>query len=145
MSFSVDVNLLVYASDTGSAHQEAARRFLDEKAGGREIFCLAWVTAMSYLRIVTHLGILSRPLSPVEALDNLRSLTALPHVRMIAESDRFLDAYLEATGGEPMRGKQVPDAHLAAILLLHGVRTLYTADADFRRFTFLDVCNPLAG
>lgn len=38
----------------------------------------------------------------------------------------------------------VPDAHLAAILLQHDVRKLYTNDSDFRRFTFLDVRNPLA-
>lgn len=145
MSFSVDVNLLVYASDTGSEHQEAARRFLEEKARGREIFCLAWVTAMSYLRIVTHPGILARPLAPADAFGNLRSLASMPNVRMLAEIEPFFDAYMEVTGGEPMRGRQVPDAHLAAILLLHGVKTLYTADADFRRFTFLDVQNPLIG
>ena len=145
MSFSVDVNLLVYASDTGSEHQEAARRFLEEKARGREIFCLAWVTAMSYLRIVTHPGILARPLAPADAFGNLRSLASMPNVRMLAEIEPFFDAYMEVTGGEPMRGRQVPDAHHAAILLLHGVKTLYTADADFRRFTFLDVQNPLIG
>ena len=30
------------------------------------------------------------------------------------------------------------------ILRQHGVRRLYTADADFRKFDFLEVVNPLA-
>ena len=41
-----------------------------------------------------------------------------------------------------MRGNLVPDAHLAALLRQHGIRTLYTNDSDFRRFSFLDVRNP---
>ena len=145
MSFAFDVNLLIYASDLGSPHHSAARKLLDEKANGRELFCLAWTTAMSYLRIVTHPGVLSSPLSPVEALANLRALHELSHVRFLAEKDGFLDVYAEASGGEPIRGKLVPDVHLAAILLQHDVRTLYTNDSDFRRFAFLDVRNPLAG
>jgi predicted nucleic acid-binding protein len=44
----------------------------------------------------------------------------------------------------PARGNQVPDAHLAAILKQHGIRTLYTHDRDFRRFDFLRVIDPLA-
>lgn len=143
MSFALDANVLIYASDLGSPHHVAARAFLDAKASGRELLCLAWTTAMSYLRIVTHPGILASPLTPAEALGNLRSLHDLPHVRLLAEKDGFLDAYTEATGGEPLRGKLVPDAHLAAILLQHDVRTLYTSDSDFRRFSFLDVRNPL--
>jgi predicted nucleic acid-binding protein len=41
-----------------------------------------------------------------------------------------------------VRGNGVPDAHLAALLRQHGVRMLYTADADCRRFAFLEVRNP---
>jgi len=145
VSFALDVNLLIYASDLGSPHHAASRALLDEKANGRELFCLAWTTAMSYLRIVTHPGVLASPLSPAKALGNLRSLHDLPHVRFLTEKDGFLDAYAEASGGEPVRGKLVPDVHLAAILLQHDVRTLYTNDSDFRRFPFLDVRNPLAG
>ena len=40
----------------------------------------------------------------------------------------------------PTRGNLVPDAHLASI---HGIKTLYTHDRDFRKFSFLDVRDPL--
>jgi predicted nucleic acid-binding protein len=43
-----------------------------------------------------------------------------------------------------VRGNLVPDAHLAALLRQHGVRRLYTNDADFRKFAFLDVRNPFS-
>jgi predicted nucleic acid-binding protein len=44
----------------------------------------------------------------------------------------------------PARGNQVPDTHLAALLRQRGVGTLYTSDADFRRFDFLRIVNPFA-
>lgn len=145
MSFSVDVNVLVYASDKGSPYHATALTLLEERAAGSEIFCIAWTTAMSYLRIVTHPGILASPLHPAEALANLGALADLSHVQMLSEKERFLAIYAEVTGGAPLRGRLVPDAHLAAILLQHDVRKLYTNDSDFRRFTFLDIRNPFAG
>ena len=53
-----------------------------------------------------------------------------------------LEEYRAVSGEFAARGNLVPDAHLAALLRQHGVSTLYTADADFRRFDFLDVRNP---
>ncbi len=99
---------------------------------------------MSYLRIATHPRIFSAPLSPEEALGNISALIALPHVRAVSELDGFMDAYRHVAEGTPVRGNLVPDAHVAAILLQHGVRTLYTSDRDFRKFPSLDVRDPFA-
>jgi predicted nucleic acid-binding protein len=38
----------------------------------------------------------------------------------------------------------VPDAHVATILRQHRVKTLYTNDADVRRFPLLEVRDPFA-
>ena len=144
MSFSCDVNVLLYASDASSPVHRAAQEFLKEAAAGRDLLCLAWPTVMSYLRIATHPGIFRAPLSPSEALRNVESLTALPHVRLLSEGEGFLEVYREVAGHFPVRGNLVPDAHLAALLRQHGVRTLYTRDADFRKFSFLEVRDPFA-
>ena len=73
----------------------------------------------------------------------MESLTELPRGRMLTEADGFLPVLRDVGTGVTLRGNAVPDAHLVAVLRQHGVRTLYTADADFRRFGFLDVRNPL--
>ncbi len=65
-------------------------------------------------------------------------------MRLLAEEDGFLDVYREVTGGFPVLGNLVPDAHLAALLKQHGVRTLYTRDADFPKFRFLEVRDPFS-
>jgi toxin-antitoxin system PIN domain toxin len=144
VSFSCDVNVLLYASDTASPVHKPALTFLKQTAASGDLFCLGWPTIMSYLRIATHPGIFSAPLTPAEALRNVERLAARPNVRLVAEEAGFLDVYREVTGGFPVRGNLVPDAHLAALLRQHGVRVLYTRDADFRKFPFLQIHDPFA-
>ena len=144
MSYSVDVNLLLYASDRASPHHPAALRFLEGRRSHSELFCLAWPTLMSYLRMATHPSIFAEPLAPSEALGNVAALLGLRQVRTLSEQEGFLEVYREVTGSFPVRGNLVPDAHLAAILRQHGVRTLYTSDVDFRKFDFLEIRDPLA-
>ena len=64
MSYSLDVNVLLYASDRSSDRHDHARRFVEACAAGPELLCLAWPTLMSYLRIATHPRIFAAPLSP---------------------------------------------------------------------------------
>jgi predicted nucleic acid-binding protein len=42
MSYSVDVNVLLYASDKSSDRHDAARRFLQSCASTPELLCLTW-------------------------------------------------------------------------------------------------------
>lgn len=145
MSYSVDANLLLYASDQSSPHHARAARFLESRVDDADLFCLSWVTLMTYLRIATHPRIFAEPLSPDEALSNVTSLLGLPRARMLAEEEGFIEVYRQVIGDSKARGNAVPDAHLAALLRQHGVAVLYTADADFLRFGFLEIRNPLVG
>jgi toxin-antitoxin system PIN domain toxin len=144
VSFCCDVNVLLYASDSSSPVHGKALAFLKQASAGGDLFCLGWPTVMSYLRISTHTGIFKAPLAPAEALANIERLAAQPRVRLLAEETGFLEVYRTVSGDFPVRGTLVPDAHLAALLRQHGVGTLYTRDADFRKFPFLDVRDPFA-
>lgn len=148
MSYGIDVNVLLYASDAGSPLNAKALAFLESCAAKPEVCCLAWITLMGYLRMATHPAIFARPLTPREAARNVQAVLDLPHCRVIGEDDggegSFWRTYLEVTAEVPARGNLVPDAHLAAILRRNGVATLYTHDRDFRKFSFLDVRDPLA-
>lgn len=145
MSFAVDVNVLLYASDEASPFWRRATEFLTACATGSEVFCLAWTTVMGYLRLATHPAVFANPLAPAEAMGNVEALMRCPHVRLLAEEEGFWDVYRAVAGTLPVRGNLVPDAHLAALLRQHGVATLYTNDTDFRRFGFLDIRNPFEG
>jgi len=144
MSYSIDANLLIYASDTLSPDHRAACDFLVGRAADPDLLCLTWTTLMAYQRISTHPSIFSTPLDPSVAWKNIQSLIALPRTRIITEEAGFADDYLAATDDMIVRGNLVPDAHIATVLRQHGVRRIYTADTDFRKFDFLEVINPLA-
>jgi toxin-antitoxin system PIN domain toxin len=143
MSYAIDVNILLYASDKTCAQHERARSFIASCAERREVFCLAWITVFSYLRMATHPVIFSQPLAPREAEQNITSLIDLPHCRLIGEEDGFWSLYREVAAAVPARANLVPDAHLATILRQHGVKTLVTHDRDFRKFDFLTVVDPV--
>ena len=144
MSYAIDVDILLYASDAESPLHARASAFLRQCVSGREVFCVAWPSLMSYLRMATHPAIFSRPLAHEEAARNVEALLAVPHCRAIGEEEGFWDRYREVTREVPTRGNLVPDAHLAALLSQHGIVTLYTHDRDFRKFEFLEVRDPLA-
>ena len=87
MSFGIDVNILLHASDESSPLHDKAVEFLHQCVGGREVFCVAWVTVMSYMRMATHPAIFDRPLTHEEAASNVEALLATPSCRVIAESE----------------------------------------------------------
>lgn len=144
MSYAIDANIMLYASDEASPFHHRARGLLASLTTERELVYLAWTTVRAYLRSATHPAIFADPLSPEEAMANVERLLALPHVRVLSEDDGFWGVYRHTTRGCAVRGNLVPDAHLATVLRQHGVARLYTNDADFRKFPFLDVTNPLA-
>ena len=142
MSFAIDVNILLYASDRSSPLRGRAAAFLSGCAEGTGLVYVAWPTIFSYLRVATHAGVFTNPLTPDEALENISRLLALPQVRTLSEDEDFWTVYREVARMLPVRGNLVPDAHLAALLRQHGVTTIYTNDVDFRKFAFLTVINP---
>ena len=142
MSFSIDANVLLYASNQESAHWETATQILTECATKKEVFYLPWPAIMAYLRISTHPAIFSAPLTPGEAAGNVSSLLQIPHARVLSEGPRFWETYRQTAKTVVARGNLVPDAHIAALLLEHGVNSILTNDTDFLKFPFLKVINP---
>lgn len=142
MSVTVDANILVYASNEGDPAHERALELVAQLAKGPGLVHLFWPAIVAYLRIVTHPSILPRPLAGNEAVANVTALLSRPHVRAVGELDGFWDVFRE-TAGESVRGNEIPDGHIAALMRQHGVRTIYTRDRGFRRFEWIEVRNPL--
>jgi hypothetical protein len=142
VSFTLDANLLLYASDGSSPFHERARGLVRSIAEGPELVYLFWPVAMAYLRIATHPSIFDEPLTPADAAANLGSLIQRPHVRTPGESGRFWRVFQDVTSRGPIRGNDVPDAHLVGLMREHGVRTIWTNDRGFRRFDSIEVRDP---
>jgi toxin-antitoxin system PIN domain toxin len=142
MSFTIDANVLLYASDESSSVHAQARALVQRMADGPEIAYLFWPTVMAYLRIATHPGVFARPLTAVEAISNIEQLLTRPHVRTTGEQERFWDRYRAVCDDAAPSGNLVPDAHLVALMVENDVRTIWTRDRDYRRFTGIEVRDP---
>jgi hypothetical protein len=143
MSYSFDANLLLYASDESSEFHVRAKAFVIGRREDSDILCLTWPVLMAYQRIATHPSIFTKPMSAETAWGNVQQLLKLPRTRVIQETASFTLDYAEVAQSAGVYGNLVPDAHIATILRQHGVRKLYTADTDFKKFGFLEVVNPL--
>lgn len=142
MSFTFDANVLLYASDETSTYHAQARAFLEQVASSDDLVYLFWPTVMAYLRIATHPAIFERPLRPVDAVTNVERLLALTHVQTVGEHDRFWASYLRVAGEADARGNLVPDAHVVALMVENGIRTIWTHDRDYRRFPGIETRDP---
>jgi uncharacterized protein len=141
LSATLDTNVLVYASNEDDPSHEPAKQLLERLARGPDLLYLFWPTLLGYIRVVTHPGILPHPLGPAAALHNVSALLALPHVRSPGEAEGFWKVFL-VTAGRHVRGNEVPDAHLAALMRQHGVRVIYTRDRGFRRLDGIKAQDP---
>lgn len=138
-----DVNLLVYAFDEESPSHERARIWLESVLSGTESIGFAWNVLLGFLRISTSRRALPKPLTIEQTLDLVGLWLAQPNVAIIEPGPRHFELLSGLLLSVGTAGNLATDAHLAAIALEHGA-DVYSADADFGRFTRLRWHNPLA-
>ncbi len=138
----VDANLLVYAGNRAAPEHDAAVQWLDRQLSGTARVGLPWPSLLSFIRLVSNPAILRSPVSPAEAWRQVEdwlsadaAWTPLPTSRHAAILGGLLQPRL-------ITSRLVPDAHLAALAIEHGL-TLCTTDGDFSRFPGLKWQNPL--
>jgi toxin-antitoxin system PIN domain toxin len=141
----IDTNILVYARREESAHHVAARKLLTRLAEGDEPWALPWPCVYEFLRVVTHARVFDPPTRLEAALEDLESLLDSPSLAMLGEGPVHASHMRSTLAAGRATGNLAHDAHIAALVIEHGVRELWTTDADFSRFPGLTVRNPLAG
>lgn len=138
----LDVNLLVYAVDTGSPHHAVAGDWLDRQLNGATAVGFPWETITAFLRIVTHPRIYERPVSIASAWERMRLWLACETAWIPQPGVRHAEILGEFLKLPGIRANLVPDAHLAALSIDHGL-VLCSADTGFARFPRLRWTNPL--
>ncbi|TLF73614.1 type II toxin-antitoxin system VapC family toxin [Nocardia cyriacigeorgica] len=138
----VDVNVLLYAVDESSPHHEVAHAWLQDAMNGDVRVGLPWHSLVGFVRISTHPKIFAAPMTGREAwqfvdewLDHDMAWVPLPTDRHRRVLGRLIDDHYAT-------GNLVPDAHLAALAIEHGV-AICSFDTDFARFPEVEWINPL--
>jgi hypothetical protein len=138
----LDVNLLVYAFDADSPHHPIAGRWLDQQLNGASAVGIPWETITAFLRIVTHPRIYERPVSIASAWQRMQLWLACETAWIPQPGPRHAEILGEFLMLPGIRANLIPEAHLAALSIDHGL-TLCSADSGFARFPRLRWMNPL--
>ena len=139
----VDANILIYATDSDSESHERARHWLDERLSGSAPVGLPWPTLLAFLRLTTNPRIFPRPLSMALAWRQVASWLDAGPAWIPPPTDRHAEILSSLLGQPGIQGNLVPDSHLAALAIEHGL-TLCSTDGDFARFRELRWIDPLA-
>lgn len=139
----VDANLLIYAHVSSFARHRAARDWLDGALNGGGPVGLPWPSLLAFLRVVTNPRILERPVPIADAWKQVHDWLACEPVWTPLPTERHAARLGDLLAEPGVQGNLVPDAHLAALALEHGL-ILCSTDGDFARFPRLRWLNPLA-
>ncbi|MCB0978698.1 MAG: type II toxin-antitoxin system VapC family toxin [Acidimicrobiales bacterium] len=139
----VDVNLLIYATNTAAERHRPARSWLEETLSGSETVALPWSVLLAFVRITTNARIMDPPLRADAAMNYVDAWLAQTSVTTPEPTNRHPKLVRELLGATGTGGNLVTDAHLAALAIEHGA-TLCSCDSDFARFPGLNWTNPLA-
>ncbi len=142
--FVVDTNILLYAADRDFAEHGRCRELLLEWRAQATPWYLTWGILYEFLRVVTHPKVLRKPFTTKEAWAFVEALLASPSLGVLIETERHaaVAAELLARDGA-VSGNLVFDARTAILMKEHGLRTIYTRDMDFHRFSHVEVIDPL--
>lgn len=138
----VDTNILVYARRTEAPYHERSKRIIEGLALGDRTWALAWPCIYEFVRVVTHPRVFNPPSDLNAVLRDLDSLLHAPSLVLLGEGPSHFSMMRRILTQSRATGNLVHDAHIAALVLEHGVEELITADRDFTRFPGLRVTFP---
>jgi hypothetical protein len=138
----LDVNLLIYAFNRDMPEHETARPWLDRQFNELPRVGLPWPSLLTFVRLTTNPRIFQRPVSVSAAWRQVETWLGIPSVWIPVPSSRHRQILGSLLNAASANANLVPDAHLAALAIEHGL-TLCSTDGDFARFPGLKWDNPL--
>lgn len=138
----VDANLLIYAHVESFPQHAASHDWLDGNINGTAPVGLPWPSLLGFVRIVSNPRIFERPSSVAAAWRQVESWLATDSAWIPLPTERHREVLAPLMKSAEGRANLVPDAHMAALAIEHGL-VLCSTDGDFARFDGLEWNNPL--
>ena len=137
-----DINILVYAYNSDAREHVRAREWWERTLTESRQVGIPWITALGFIRIATHRGILNSPMRIKDAVQTVRMWLDHPGVEVLTPGDHHAEILFGLLEHLGTAGNLTTDAHLAALAIEYQAE-LVSADADFARFPRLRWFNPL--
>jgi len=139
----IDANILMYAANRAAPEHDLTRHWLDEQLSHRGRVGLPWPSLLAFVRLSTNALVVRQPASMQKAWDQVNQWLDAGPAWIPVPTDRHADVLKVFLRESWMTSRLVPDAHLAALAIEHGL-TLCSTDGDFAKFPGLVWRNPLA-
>jgi toxin-antitoxin system PIN domain toxin len=140
----VDTNILVYASDADSPFHAGSLGWLERQRRRADAWYTTWSILYEFLRITTHPRVMRHPWNVTDAWSFVQAMLASSGLGILVATERHAMVAEQVIGEIPhLSGNLLHDAHTAILMREHGIRQICTRDADFHRFPFLEVIDPL--
>jgi toxin-antitoxin system PIN domain toxin len=139
----VDADILLYAANRSAPEHERARTWLDAQLSGTVRVALPWPSLLAFVRLATNPLVITQPATVAAAWTQVEEWLSAEIAWVPAPGERHAETLAQFCRASWMTSRLVPDAHLAALAIEHGLR-LCSSDSDFARFPGLDWYNPLA-
>jgi toxin-antitoxin system PIN domain toxin len=137
----IDANVLVYAHVSSFAQHERARDCLDQQLNGAAPVGLPWPSVLAFLRLVTNPRVFERPEPITAAWRQVLAWLGCETVWIPQPTERHAELFGRLIAMPGVQANLVPDAHLAALAIEHGL-VLCSTDGDFARYPGLRWLNP---
>lgn len=139
----IDANLLLFAVDEAAPAHGRAGAWLEERLNGDRRVGLPWESLTAFIRIATHPRASEHPLKAADAWRFVEDWLSAPTTWIPLPTDAHADVLGGLIRTYRLAGNMIPDAHLAALAIEHGLEVC-SADTDFARFTEIRWRNPVA-
>lgn len=140
----VDANLLVYAHVTSYPQHDAARDWLEARLAGAPRVGLPWASLLAFVRLVSNPRVFTEPEPVTDAWSQVEAWLDAEASWVPVPTRRHRETLRACMTSPGLRANDVPDAHLAALAIEHGL-ALASTDAGFARFERLNWVDPLRG
>lgn len=132
----VDANLLLYAAIREYPRHQAAAHWLEERLNGTQPLGLPWPSLLAFLRLAVNPRIHEFPPSLADAWGLVREWLDCEPTFVPVPGPRHHEILELLVLRGCQQHRHVPDAHLAALAIEHGL-VLATHDRGFARFESL--------
>jgi len=142
--FVVDTNVLIYAANKSCPEHSQCLDLIRRWRSQPSAWFVTWGILYGFIRVVSHPRVLPNPWSINDAWVFVDALLASPGLDILTETDLHQAVCADVINEMPqLSGNLVTDLHIAVLMREHGIKVIYTRDADFHRFAHLEVRDPL--
>ena len=137
----LDTNVLAYVTNTQAPQHRVALEIF--RPSNQEQLCVSSQVMAEFYSYLTNPAILATPLSPQDALQRIKRICQMSHILLLSTPPNLFEGWINLLETHPVTNGKVFDLLHIAIMLSHGIPSIYTFNAnDFLWCNEIEVIDP---